>query len=636
MALAVETFRHEGPRHYGTTLFKALGHPRAAPVARALVEELRGSPVAVVDIDGGADTFDAFYGLGQCDIAGVFVQRLDRVGQTVLGRPARAISGLAGCGAAAVFVAAFDSARAEGQLRTVVPEAAFHSFDALRLDNDWLSNPRRYLDPLNFATNFAFLRDGGGHHTAVRSANYWGGYGATDAELWCCLFGEDGGVLAEWRQPLPPKDGSLEIDSREVRARFGLGDFAGSLFVHAMRIRGHNVVKYAIDTYGDDATVLSATHDANAWPADLYAGLPAPADGERVLLWVQNSHPVPVPGGAIGFNRMGSPDIAWYPEEIPAFATRAVDAGALVPTARWPDQLEVQAGRYFVRPRYEIVRGGRSRIAHVNVERTDLAPDPALPGLATELGKGFLLPLPVLPVARFRTEVLPTPMATGQQELPIAALLYDRNGNEVARHRFGRLARRHAALLEVDTMPAAAELEDGWGHVELVYDFADGGEADGWLHAIARYTGRSHGHVAETSFGTHVYNTLAVHRDEPQSYAGPPPGLSTRLFLRLGPVPLETICHLVYPASLPFRPTSDTTLQLKTADGGEIAAEHVAIPCSGSLLWSFSEVFDATARKRAGPGATVLVRDSTCRLFGFHGLVSDGEEAFSLDHMFGF
>jgi hypothetical protein len=31
----------------------------------------------------------------------------------------------------------------------------------------------------------------------------------------------------------------------------------------------------------------------------------------------------------------------------------------------------------------------------------------------------------------------------------------------------------------------------------------------------------------------------------------------------------------------------------------------------------------------------VLVRDATCRLFGFHG-VDDGAGGFSFDHMFGF
>ena len=29
------------------------------------------------------------------------------------------------------------------------------------------------------------------------------------------------------------------------------------------------------------------------------------------------------------------------------------------------------------------------------------------------------------------------------------------------------------------------------GHAELVYDFRDGGEADGWLHALFRYEDRA-------------------------------------------------------------------------------------------------------------------------------------------------
>ena len=69
------------------------------------------------------------------------------------------------------------------------------------------------------------------------------------------------------------------------------------------------------------------------------------------------------------------------------------------------------------------------------------------------------------------------------------------------------------------------------GHAELVYDFRDGGEADGWLHALFRYEDRRSGHVAESSFGAHIFNTVMTYKDEPQSYSGPPPGLTTRLFL---------------------------------------------------------------------------------------------------------
>ena len=55
----------------------------------------------------------------------------------------------------------------------------------------------------------------------------------------------------------------------------------------------------------------------------------------------------------------------------------------------------------------------------------------------------------------------------------------------------------------------------------------------------------------------------------------------------------------------------------------------------GSRLWRASEVFKAEALKAAGDGGYVLIRDTTCRLFGYHGLIRDGA-AFSLDHMFGF
>jgi hypothetical protein len=635
MPLAVETFRHEGSRHEGTTLFKALGHPVAAERARDLMPRLRDSgPIAVVDPDGAAESFAAFYSFDGCEIGGVYVQNVADVGRAVLGKRARPLSDLAGTTPGALFVAAFDAPRPTPHLAALTPGAAVFGFDDLRIDDDWLSNPRRYLDPLNFATNFAFLRDGGGHHTAIRSANYWGGYGAADPELWCCLFSEDGGVLARWHEDLPAAGGTFTIDSREVRARFGLGDFIGSLFLHALRVRGHSVVKYALDTFGDDGTVLSATHDANSWPSDYYAGLPAPADGERVVLWVQNSHPIPIPAGNIGVSVMGSDDISWHPEPIAPFATSALDAGALAPEARWPQQLEITAGRYFVRPRYEIVRGGRSRIAHANVERTDLVPDPELAKLGAHLGKGFLLPLPVLPTAEYTSTVLPTPMARGQRELPLEARLYDRAGAEVRRSSLGVLPRGHADLVDVDQLLGGGTLEGGYGHLELLYDFARGVEADGWLHALARFEDRATGHAAETSFGAHIYNILDVYKSEPQSYAGPPPGLSTRLFLRVGPAPLQTFCHLIYPASKPWLPHSDTALILMAADGAQVSTEKVAIPCSGSLLWRVDEIFDATTLAQAGDGAYVLVRDTTCRLFGFHGLRT--AEAFSFDHMFGF
>ncbi len=288
-----------------------------------------------------------------------------------------------------------------------------------------------------------------------------------------------------------------------------------------------------------------------------------------------------------------------------------------------------------VRPRYEIVEQARRRIAHVNVERDDLAPDPNLPKLAGLLGKGYLLPAPVLPRRQWRTLVLPTPMAIRQAELPIAAIVYDPDGDEVLRHRFGRLPRGHATALDLDCASGIAALGETYGHVELVYDFADGDEADGWLHAIFRYQRRDGGHSAETSFGAHVFNTILTYRDEPQSYGGRPPGLSTRLFLRLGDGGYDTMCQLIYPASRPWRLQSATDIILCDRGGHEISRRTLAIPCSGSRLWRYHALFDAATRARAGNKAYAVVRDTTCRLFGYHGLLGE-DGAFSLDHMFGF
>lgn len=46
-------------------------------------------------------------------------------------------------------------------------------------------------------------------------------------------------------------------------------------------------------------------------------------------------------------------------------------------------------------------------------------------------------------------------------------------------------------------------------------------------------------------------------------------------------------------------------------------------------------MFDADERARAGEGAYVIVRDTTCRLFGYHGILAENG-GFSFDHMFGF
>jgi hypothetical protein len=642
MALRIDTFDNI---RGGNTLYKALSHPQAAAPARSLVAALtHQAPTAIVDPYGAAEGFAEIFGLEGVELSGVYVQDVARIGTMVLGRRAAPLTALADCRAGSVLVAAFDASRLTAQLRTWLPDgAAVWSLDAIRIPEARLTNRRTYLDPLNFATNYALFRDTGALHTRLVTANYWAGYGAGAVTCWLTLFDGDGAVIAEWSQVCG--GGAIVIDSRDVRARFGLADFAGQLLIHVVGAAGHDVVKYALDTFGDlgcgaggEAGAmpdggLSCTHDANAWPADRYAGLPAPAPGERVILWVQNSHPTAIPAGAIGLNPMGEERIVLLPDAIAPFASRAVDVAELLPGLAWPRQIELRAGKHVVRPRYEIVAAAHRRIAHVNVERGDLLPDPGLPRLAETLGKGYLLPAPILPHEEWESLLLPTPMANLQQDLPVAAVVYDAEGHQIARAPLGCLPRDHAVALSLDTISDG--LGAGYGHVELVYDFAQGGSGDGWLHALFRYRHRASGHAAETSFGAHIFNTLLVYRDEPQSYIGPPPGLSTRLFLRLGEEGYDTLCHLIYPASLPWRPTSATEIILYTSDGEQVARAALAIPCSGSRLLRYHALFDAATRAHAGVGAYAIIRDPTCRLFGYHGLLGRGG-AFSLDHMFGF
>ena len=628
-------------RQGGNVLYKALAHPLAAEaIARLYAELAAAGPVAVFDPEGIAPVLFAL-NVGHPPIEGVYVQDVRDVGADRAGLPARPLTELRHAAAPSVLIAAFDAGKISDRVAALAPPGArVISLDAARVPPAMLTNPRRYLDRLNFATNYAFFRDQGGLSTRLVTANYWSGYGATDVRLWLRLFDAAGAVLAEWEQKVAPGAATLRIDSADVRARFGLPPFTGQLFIHAIGVAGHDVVKYALDTFSSAATVmgnavsLSCTHDANAWPAERYAGLPAPGPGEQVTLWVQNSHAAPIPAGALTLDRMGAERPVAFPHAVPAYATVPIDVGTLLPRIAWPDQVEIRAGRHVVRPRYEVTQGGRTRIAHPNVERADLLPDPAIPGLSDRLGRGFLLPFPILPRTRFRTEVLPTPMAHSQATLPLRLDVFDPAGACIAQSFLGCLPRDHATAVDLDALLGPEALASG-GHGELVYDFRDGGTADGWMHALIRVTDRAHGHAAETSFGAHIYNTPMTYRDEPQSYSGPPPGLSTRLFLRLGDPARAAYAVLIYPASASWRPWSATTLMLHAGDG-TLQAEHaVCIACSGSLLVHPETLFCEAERAAAGPDGYVIVRDPGCRLFGYHGLMGDAG-SFSLDHMFGF
>ncbi len=618
-------------RQGGNVLYKALAHPLAAEAVARIGGRLRqAGRVAVYDPDGAAAMLFALHPdlPAMCEF---YVHDVTAVGRAAFGLEARALTEITDSSASVLLVAAFDADRILARIAHMIPRhLEVVTLDEIRLPETMLTQPRPYLNRLNFATNFAFFRDAGSLSTRLVTANYWSAYGAGSVRLWLRLYDQAGGILATWQEDVAAGAAGIVIDSREIRRRFGLGEFCGQLFIHAIGVAGHDVIKYALDVVGEDPDVsLSVTHDANAWPSDRYANLPAPADNETVLLWVQNSHALPIPPGAISLDRMGAEAPASLPCAVAAYASVAVDVSTLLPDLRWPAQIELRCGRHMVRPRYEIVRGGRTRIAHLNVERADLHSDPGIRTLPPTLGRGYILPFPVLDPALFRSVVLPVPMAERQLNLPLRIDFFAPDGRKAGDYFLGCLPRDHHVAIDL------AALDAPEGHAELVYDFRDGGEADGWMHALVRYENTRSGHVAETSFGAHIFNTAMVYRDEPQSYSGPPPGLSTRLFLKLGDAKRHSFCSLIYAASAPWHERSRTRLVLH--DGaGEMLAEHpIEIGCSGSMMVWPHRIFGAEILARAGTGGYVLIRDTTCRLFGYHGLMDDAG-SFSLDHMFGF
>jgi hypothetical protein len=619
----------------GNVAYKALAHPLAAAALARLAESMAvAGRVAIYDPDGIAGMLLAL--CPDIPVEGVYVHDTLLIGRACGGHANRSLASLAAAPVRTVLIASFDGGALAARIADHVPAgASVLTLDCLKLPGNQITNPLRYLDAVNFVTNFVFFRDDNHFATRLTTTNYWSGYGARSVALFVRLYDGAGLVLAEWKQDVPERAGGLIIDSGEVRHRFGLGAFTGQLFIHAVGVAGHDVLKYALDTYStDDGKSLSCTHDANAWPADRYAGLPAPSPEEEVILWLQNSHAVSIPAGAIALDSMGTESPARIQTEVPPFATHAVNVAEYLPGVHWPSQIELRAGRHVVRPRYEVRRNSRTRIAHLNVERSDLQPDSGIKTLSPALGRGYLLPFPVLPRQKYRTIVLPTPMTTNAAPIPVRVDIFADDGKKLAEQYLGALPRNHRLVYDLDATLETNALREG-GHAELVYDFRDGGDADGWLHALFRYEHRESGHVAESSFGAHIFNTLMTYRNEPQSYRGPPPGLSTKLFLKLGAHELESFCVLIYPASAKWRAHSRTTLELRDQAGDVLAAKTIEIACSGSATIYPSRHFHPNQLRAAGEAGYLLVKDATCRLFGFHGL-DDHAGRFSFDHMFGF
>jgi hypothetical protein len=635
MSLKIETYSNVTGSN---AFFKALSHPDAQAKIKHLVNTLKNSKkVALYDPLGLYDPANTYFNFKDLSIQTIYCQDTNQIGKTVGNHTYEPITALNASQCDTLLILTFDADVFKTSLDMLLKTQSItvHTLDEVRVSDAFITHKRKYLNPLNFVTNFVFFRAKDGYDTTFFTKNYWLDNGSKKVSYAAWLFDDKGALMAHFIDDL--KEGSILISSKEIQKRFHLHDFVGQLFVHIIGAEGHDVFKYALDIEGADGS-FSCTHDANSFPAEYYAGLPAPQSDEKVIFWLQNSHPFPIPAGTIGFQVIGEDNTyRAYPNELEGYGTVEIVMNDLMPDVEWPKQIEAHTKKYIVRPRYEVLKQGKRRIAHLNVERTDLKPDAHLATLGQLMGKGFILPAPIFNFKDFQNIILPTPMARSQQNLPFKLHVYDADGSFVMDHPLGLKKRHEQAPVNINELMAkhGKTFASGYGHMELLYDFSAGQEADGWLHALCRYEHNHIEHQAETSFGGHIFNTVLTYKDEPQSYSGRAPGLRTKIFLRLSANEnADAFCHLIYCASTPWHEHSKTTLSLFNKDGQQLAEETLHIPCSGSRLWHAQEIFGKKAIQEALEGH-VMIRDLTCRLFGYHGLRhNDGR--FSLDHMFGF
>ena len=159
-------------------LYKALAHPLAAERLAVLARALGEAPYALFDPDNIADALCAL-APGLARPASVLVQDVEQLGRMRAGVATRPLIEAGRLAERTLLVAAFDADRVVDRLRAIVPDGvAVRSLDEARLPDALLTNGRRYLDRLNFATNFAFFREADGLSTRLVTANYWSSYGA--------------------------------------------------------------------------------------------------------------------------------------------------------------------------------------------------------------------------------------------------------------------------------------------------------------------------------------------------------------------------------------------------------------------------------------------------------------------------
>ena len=204
--------------------------------------------------------------------------------------------------------------------------------------------------------------------------------------------------------------------------------------------------------------------------------------------------------------------------------------------------------------------------------------------------------------ARVGDQLLPTPMAIRRTSCRSPRWSTIREGREIGALPLGRLPRDHATALRPGRSRRARSAAGRLRPCRAGLRFRRRRRAAtaGCTRCSAIATAAS-GHAAETSFGAHVFNTMLIYRGEPQSYCRPPPGLSTRLFLRLGDGGYDTLCQLIYPASRPWRPAQRDRDHPPRPRRARDRPRRLAIPCSGLAAVALSRRCSTPRRaRRAG------------------------------------
>ena len=279
--LRIETFDNKSG---GNAFFKAVTHPLAAAAAPELLRRLGEGRCAVYDVEGQIDALAELYDLSRLKLAGSFVQDVTAVGRPVLGSAAQPVTALEYSRASIVFVAGFDAERATVHIRHLLPPGAtvveprrVAFARKHRADGAPLSRSAQFRDQFRLLPRAAWLVDASRHGELLVRLRH-----ARADSCGCSCSTRAAKPSPNGPKKSRPAATSIVIDSRAVRAAFRSARIHRPAFRACDRrgrprrgqIRARHLSAEAIAE-----RAFSCTHDANSWPADLYAGLPAPERG---------------------------------------------------------------------------------------------------------------------------------------------------------------------------------------------------------------------------------------------------------------------------------------------------------------------------------------------------------------------